>query len=155
MVHPRQSLGWHLLIFYICIDQLSIILILFLHEDNSISSLYPKPRIQLLEQRGAQRRGHGPNAPPSCSVCCCWQGLMKLWFFRSPWAVGIHPLPPPTLPLLRWRAWVRGGGGVGSPPVQTGKACVHTWAIPTHQEWGKWGCLYASKRGHGTCSSSQ
>lgn len=50
----RHSLWWHLLIFYICIDQFSIVLIPFLHGDNSIDSLCPEPRTELIEQGGAQ-----------------------------------------------------------------------------------------------------
>lgn len=91
-----HSLWWHLLIFHRCIDQLSIVLILFLHGDNSINSLCPQPRTELTEPEG-QRGCSVPSFQLRTSVCCSRTGGQdptKLWFCRSRRA-GHRPQPPP------------------------------------------------------------
>lgn len=82
VVSPRHSPRWHLLIFYISIDQISIIFILSFHRDNNISCLLTEPKKELIEQ-GA---GRGVRVFPELSIfhylrAAHWQALRKPLFF--------------------------------------------------------------------------
>lgn len=91
MVSIRLSPRWHLLIFYIYIDQLSIILTLFFHRDNVTREEFPgqgqagRMRIVLapcclLFRAKGPRAGHTHPASPSPALSALRRTMPAAWF---------------------------------------------------------------------------
>lgn len=132
----RHAPHWHLLIFYILIDQISIILILFSTE-IIVSTLHSEPRKELIEQETGREGCIFYLAPIVChSICCSLAGPHKTSALQKQERLWAHTSScssacPSCFKEDRW--WV-----AGSPPRLRDKSAMHRWVRDSIWSPGTW-----------------
>ena len=141
VVSLRLSPLWHLLIFYILIDPISMILVLCSKRRivSALSTLSPG--------RSSLNREQSEVDAYSCSVPL-HQRLTKQSFFRGWRAVCTHTQLPPTRPA--WKGWEQGGWSLPALGTQTylgERPPVQEWAGLLSGPGGNWASQVCKEEG--------